>query len=501
MSSLTGPTNPFQPSFNHPPKPQPDKQNRTIITNNNVKPTRNLNPSELKQREARERKQETNKKVASKKAISIILRREATKEVIEKKKGGSKRLLPRTVLEALHERITALRWESALKRFITFHGKPQYLTKSHRGYPSQVFELLREQLWYRPNTGIYIKLIVMLGKCKQPVKAQLLFQEMIDDGCDVNSETYTALLSAYSRSGYFNEAFSILELMKKTPYCQPDVFTYSILLKSCLHVQDFEKAKSVLSDMASQGIKPNTITYNTLIDAYGKAKRFTEMESILVEMLRQRDCEPDVWTMNSTLRAFGGSGQIEMMENCYDKFQSSGINPNIKTFNILLDSYGKTGNYEKMSSVMEYMQKYHFSWTLVTYNIVIDAFGRAGDLKQMEFLFRLMQSERIKPNCVTLCSLIKAYGQAGKLEKIESILHYIENSDMTLDIVFFNSLVDAFGMMGCLAEMKGVLEMMEKKGCKPDKITYRTMIKAYSINGMSNQAKELLNVLASLKKH
>ena len=64
----------------------------------------------------KERKDEVNRKIASQKAISIILRREATKAVIEKKKGvNSKKLLPRTILEALHERITALRWVSALK--------------------------------------------------------------------------------------------------------------------------------------------------------------------------------------------------------------------------------------------------------------------------------------------------------------------------------------------------------------------------------------------------
>eukprot|EP00268_Persea_americana_P032324 TRINITY_DN31749_c0_g1_i5.p1 TRINITY_DN31749_c0_g1~~TRINITY_DN31749_c0_g1_i5.p1 ORF type:complete len:124 (+),score=39.61 TRINITY_DN31749_c0_g1_i5:178-549(+) len=70
-----------------------------------------------KEKEERERKEEVNRKIASQKAISIILRREATKAVIEKKQGktNSKKLLPRTVLEALHERITALRWESALK--------------------------------------------------------------------------------------------------------------------------------------------------------------------------------------------------------------------------------------------------------------------------------------------------------------------------------------------------------------------------------------------------
>lgn len=62
-------------------------------------------------------KEDKNTKIASRKAISTILRREAAKAIIEKKKGpnNSKKLLPRTVLEALHERITALRWESALQ--------------------------------------------------------------------------------------------------------------------------------------------------------------------------------------------------------------------------------------------------------------------------------------------------------------------------------------------------------------------------------------------------
>ncbi|RWW04600.1 hypothetical protein BHE74_00035541 [Ensete ventricosum] len=74
-----------------------------------------------REKEEREKKEEVNCRIASKKAISVILRREATKAVIEKKRGrtNSRKLLPRTVLEALHERVTALRWESALKVFLS----------------------------------------------------------------------------------------------------------------------------------------------------------------------------------------------------------------------------------------------------------------------------------------------------------------------------------------------------------------------------------------------
>jgi flagellar motor protein MotB len=80
----------------------------------------------LKLKEMKERKEMKNQKVASQKAVSVILRREATKAIIDKrrKKGpvNSKKLLPRTVLEALNERIVAFRWESALKVyfFLTF---------------------------------------------------------------------------------------------------------------------------------------------------------------------------------------------------------------------------------------------------------------------------------------------------------------------------------------------------------------------------------------------
>lgn len=114
----------------------------------------------------------------------------------------------------------------------------------------------------------------MLGKCKQPDKAQELFQSMIDEGCMANHESYTALVSAYSRTGLLHQAFSLLEQMKVTPGCKPDVFTYSILIKSCLQVFAFDHVQTLLSDMAEQGVKPNTITYNTLIDAYGKAGRY-----------------------------------------------------------------------------------------------------------------------------------------------------------------------------------------------------------------------------------
>lgn len=120
MASIFGPSNPIPPPSLGSPRPDPLTR-RNVTVPGSKQPIQSDSSSmeleKLKAKEAKERKEETNRKIASQKAVSIILRREATKAVIEykKKKGNSKKLLPRTVLEALHERIAALRWESALK--------------------------------------------------------------------------------------------------------------------------------------------------------------------------------------------------------------------------------------------------------------------------------------------------------------------------------------------------------------------------------------------------
>lgn len=115
-SSLSRHT-PFYPASTPFPSKFQKLSNRNQIEISRGREGREGREGRDREREEKERKEEVNRKIASKKAISVILRREATKAVIEKKRGGtnSKKLLPRTVLEALHERVTALRWESALQ--------------------------------------------------------------------------------------------------------------------------------------------------------------------------------------------------------------------------------------------------------------------------------------------------------------------------------------------------------------------------------------------------
>ncbi|EOX96640.1 Tetratricopeptide repeat-like superfamily protein isoform 1 [Theobroma cacao] len=417
-----------------------------------------------------------------KNALSRIIRREAAIEGIGRKAKSKKqrnRLWPKAVLEALDDAIKENSWESAL----------------------EIFGLLRKQHWYEPRCQTYTKLIMMLGKCKQSEQASLLFETMLSEGLKPTIDVYTALVNAYGKSGLVDEAFAIVEDMKTVSDCKPDVYTYSILINSCMKLKRFDLIRRILAEMSYLGIECSTVTYNTIIDGYGKAEMFEEMESSLTDMIESGDSPPDIFTFNSIVGAYGNSRQIEKMEKWYDEFQLMGIRPDSKTFNILIKSFGKAGMYEKMGSVMKFMGKRFFSPTVVTYNSVIEILGKAGRVEKMEEYFKEMKHKGMKPNALTYCSLVSAYSKARSIKKVDLILRQVENSDVILDTPFFNCIISAYGQAGDLKKMGELFLMMEEKKCMPDNITFATMIQAYNTHGMIEAAQNLENKLISTNKN
>ncbi|XP_027331743.1 pentatricopeptide repeat-containing protein At3g06430, chloroplastic-like isoform X1 [Abrus precatorius] len=370
-----------------------------------------------------------------------------------------------TVTETLSERVDKKQWLQAL----------------------QVFDMLREQTFYQPKEGTYMKLIVLLGKSGQPHRAHQLFTTMIEEGLDPTPELYTALLAAYCRSNLIDEAFSVLDEMKKLPLCLPDVFTYSTLIKVCVDAFKFELVEFLYEEMAERGITPNTVTQNIVLSGYGKAGKFDRMENVLSSMLESTACKPDVWTMNTIISVFGNMGQIDMMEKWYEKFRNFGIEPETRTFNILIGAYGKKRMYDKMSSVMEYMRRLQFPWTTSTYNNVIEAFADVGDAKHMECTFDQMRAEGMKADTKTFCCLINGYANAGLFHKVISSVRLAGKLEIAENTTFYNAVLSACAKAEDLMEMERVFKRMKDNQCQPDMTTYSIMVEAYRKEGMNDK--------------
>ncbi|XP_010914763.1 pentatricopeptide repeat-containing protein At3g06430, chloroplastic [Elaeis guineensis] len=374
-----------------------------------------------------------------------------------------------TVTEALAEKIQKKQWQEAL----------------------EVFEMLKEQPFYHPKEGTYMKLLVLLGKSGQAYRAQELFDSMVEEGLEPTSELYTALLAAYGRGDLLDEAFSVLNKMKTLPLCQPDAYTYSTLIKACVEASRFELVDSLYQDMSDRSITPNTVTQNIVLSGYGKAGKFDEMEEVLSGMLESTTCKPDVWTMNIILSLFGNRGEVDLMEKWYERFRGFGIEPETRTFNILIGAYGKRRMYDKMTSVMEYMRRLAFPWTTSTYNNVIEAFADVGDAKNMEHAFNQMRAEGMKADNKTFCCLIKGFSNAGLFHKVVSSIQLAERFEIPANSSFYNAVISACAKAGDLMEMERVFERMKDRHCAPNSTTYSILVDAYRKEGMTDKIYDL----------
>ncbi|KAJ3681310.1 hypothetical protein LUZ60_015799 [Juncus effusus] len=374
-----------------------------------------------------------------------------------------------TVTEALSDRIHAKDWIKAL----------------------EVFEMLKEQPFYEPKEGTYMKLLVLLSRSGQPMRARQLFDEMLEEGLQATPELYTALLASFCRNNKIEEAFQILNEMKTLPLCQPDVYTYSTLIKACVDSEKFDLVNTLYEEMNERSIAPNTVTQNTVLSGYGKAGQFDEMERILIGMLESDTCKPDVWTMNIILSLFGNKGEIENMEKWYEKFRNYGIEPETRTFNILIGAYGKKKLYDKMSTVMEYMRKLNFPWTSSTYNNVIEAFADSGDAKNMEYTFNQMKAESMRPDMKTFCCLINGYSNAGLFHKVVTTVKFAEKSQMRANTSFHNAVLRACVKAGDLVEMERVFMHMKESACEPNSDTMNILTEAFRKEGLNDKIFEL----------
>ncbi|XP_047083373.1 pentatricopeptide repeat-containing protein At3g53170-like [Lolium rigidum] len=409
-------------------------------------------------------------------ALARILRTEAAVSGVSRKAAAasgqqSTCLWPRAVLEALDSAVASCRWESAL----------------------EIFELMRKQRWYEPKAQTYARLLMMLGRCRQPGQATALFNTMLsEERLAPRVDVYTALVSAYGNSGMLDEALAIVDRMKGAAAgCKPDEYTFSVLINCCCKSRRFDLIPAVLDEMAYLGLGCNVVIHNGIIDGYGKAGKLEEMENALSNMLEGGDNVPDIYTMNSILWAYGDRGRVDDMEKWYGEFQLMGVEPDTRTFNIMMKSYGKADMPEKMMSVLKYMKQRFFSPSAATFNIIIDCFGRAGNIEKMEYYFRLMKIQGMKPNPITYCSLVNGYSKAGLLDMIPGIVRQTENTDVVLDTPFFNCVISAYAKAGEVKIMEEMLQFMKDKNCKPGKVIYTTMIQAYIAHGMDEAAKLL----------
>jgi len=333
----------------------------------------------------------------------------------------------------------------------------------------------------KPTVRTYNTLISSFVAKRKLDFATHVFEEMEFDGVKPDTISWNIILNWYasntkgnSRSRKVEETF---EHMIESNV-QPNLITYTTLLKAYLAYDDFESGKQLLERMKLDGFSPDTEVYNTFINAYARRKNWTEAYS-MYQTMKEEKVPMNLYTYSRVIRALATSNQASRAENVLASMREAGVTPNAVVYVTLLSMYADRGNLQKVLFLLREMQNDHIAADNRVMSSVMHACLRTNNPDLAISLYSKMKSSGISPDVVTCTLLLRAHALKANFEKALELLNIMRKSKHRMqrpEVVAYNSLIElaTLHQRGDIA-LETLVLLMKDKDVRPDRNTMESI--------------------------
>lgn len=291
----------------------------------------------------------------------------------------------------------------------------------------------------------------------------------------LSEKDFNMVLNAFSNAGRMDMAHRIVALQERTPNApQPSKVTYSILLKGYGRIGDVSHIDLLVRNAEKNGIVPDTILLNSLIDAYINCKSFEKAQSIFEQMLPGTKMQPSVFADHPSPRA------------------------NLRTYNIMMKGLANNGDIASALSLADKMKQQR-KWDSVTTNTLVHAavvaqkYDMAEDLL-MEYTFKTNEKDYHQhPNVEAYTELLDAYAKDGELGKAASLFESMKKRSVQPNEFTYTCFIAGLARQGKIDQAKQMLALMISSGLRPTSVTCSAFISAIIASSESSEDPEDLD--------
>jgi pentatricopeptide repeat protein len=188
------------------------------------------------------------------------------------------------------------------------------------------------------NTVIYSTVLKGFAAEKNIDKVFAVHDEMLKHGVPCNTITYNTMLDACAKCCTMSRAEQILRAMRATSV-QPDIISYSTIVKGYCLEGDIDKALVVLKEMrADKTTEPDEITYNSFLDGCAKQHRVEEAFAALDEM-EAAGVKPSNYTLSILIKLLGRVRRLNLAFTLLEDLSSKHkFRPNVQVYTCLMQA-------------------------------------------------------------------------------------------------------------------------------------------------------------------
>merc|ERR1719235_2743581 len=189
----------------------------------------------------------------------------------------------------------------------------------------------------------------------------------------------------------------------------PSITTYNALIDACARNGNVEKITQLVEDMKDHGLKPNLITYSTVLKGHCLRGDIRAAFAVLDDMCTTTHLKPDEIMYNTLLDGCAQSNLVEEGLRLLKRMQDEGIRPSNYTLSILVKLTSHARLLDKAFELVDQLtKKYRFKPNAPVYGNLIQACLSNKDLNKALNVLERMGLEKVEPDMRSVSSVVRS---------------------------------------------------------------------------------------------
>ena len=262
-----------------------------------------------------------------------------------------------------------------------------------------------------PNEVTYGCVMEAYLRCGFYDKVEKIYNEIqSNEKFASNIIIHTTFIRALAKQRDFYKVISHYDTLKKNPKCKFNRIAYNALLDCCVKCNQHGKMSEIFEDMLKAAadnkeslvnvneIEPDLITYSTLIKGMCKSGSMNKAISLYQEM-KKKGLELDEVLFNSLLDGFVKCNHdIHESEKIIDDMIKLRIKFSNYTYSILIKLYTKNRMMEKALGVLNEMKRNGITPGIIVYTCLLQVCIKNRTIDHALELFKEMRAMNIQPD-------------------------------------------------------------------------------------------------------
>ncbi|KAI8347313.1 hypothetical protein BD560DRAFT_411032 [Blakeslea trispora] len=252
-----------------------------------------------------------------------------------------------------------------------------------------------------------------------------VLETMKTNGHSPDVRDYNVLLDFYGRSKDWSSAQALWPEISK-----PDVYSYNLFLHAAIRCEQYEEAFRIFGQLKASLIEPNEITYNTMIDLYGRLGRISDADKVFQTHFAPQTshASKSLLSLLNPTKSSVTSYAASVAPLARHRMSQTSMDPSVNTFRALIGAHGRKKNVAGLHHIYsQMMPQYHVTPDLRIYNALVEWYCYSDDVDSARKIIIDMEKADVKPNVVTFNHLFRHEALKRNRPKVaEALMDYMK---------------------------------------------------------------------------